>query len=286
MMRLFVLVSLCLSFAVTGCNNGGKKRQSLRKNKAGVDAKASENSQKINKAIEDKKCLRVDKLVREIMKLKDETVVIYTSDLDLGLLSVTADPTFESQVDAKTRAHALLKNDREPILESLRASDLQTRSSIAFLLSISAIDDECKTAAFESTARATYEIFKKGPGALWMRNKADSADLILYQYDRKNKLTITHYTPNTAEYCGKQPRMLKRKYILAREDSTDKLELERGFAELIAANIEEPAEMTAALGKDSAGRMSAKVVLKYSVLRGVQQILQAETFQQPACTAP
>ena len=291
MYRLFVLSALCLAFAVTACNNGGKKRVAIRRGSPGqADANASEKTRNLNKAIEDKSCLRVDRLLSEIVKLKDETVVIYTSDLDLGLVSGAgrgADPRFESQVDAKTRANALLKNDREPILEAVRAQEIQSNSNIAFLLSLSALDDKCDNAVFSGPPRATFEVFKKGPGALWLLNKNDPSELIFYQYNRKDKLTITHYTPVTEKFCNAQPRMLKRKYILAREEATDKLELERGFAQMIADNISAPSEMTQILGKDTNGRTGGgSVTLKYSVVKAVQDILKSDKFQRPACPAP
>lgn len=291
MYRLFALSALCLAFAVTACNNGGKKRVTIHRDKPGQgDANASEKTRNLNKAIEDKKCLRVDKLLSEIVKLKDDTVVIYTSDLDLGLVGGAgpgADPSFESQVDAKVRAHAVLKNDREPILEALRARDIQSGSHISFLLLLSAIDEKCETAAFGGPAPATFEIFKKGPGALWMRNKKDPSELLFYQYNRRDKLSITHYTPITEKFCTAQPRMSKRKYIVAREEAADKLELDRGFAQMIADNIDEPAEMTQALGKDGSGRTGGgTVTLRFSVVKAVQDILKDDKFQRPVCPAP
>ncbi len=292
MFRLFVLATLCLSFAVTACGGGGKKRATIRKGDKGEAGKESEKTRALNKAIEDKKCLRLDRLFSEIVKLKDETVVIYTSDLHLGNVAgggAGAQPTFEPQVDDKVRAAAFLAPQAkpEPILQSLRASEIQTSAHKAWLMSVSAIDQDCKVAAFENTGmKATYDIIKSGRTALWLKNK-DGSEFLFYQYDRKNKITITQYTSNTEKFCGKDARFIKRQYMVGLDESADNIQLDRSFAQLIADNMDEPVALTAALGKDANGRVSSgKVIIKFSVMKAIQEILHEGRFTKPVCPAP
>jgi len=282
MWRLFIIIGLGGAMLVTSaCDDSAKGRTPLKKARDGGNTKASERTKGINKAAGEKGCLRIDNLLKAIISQKNETVLIYTSDLDLGLVTGNSDQremSFESQVDDKARAHAFLKDPVEPLVEAVASQDLQS-STKAFLFSPASMDDECKTVTFANIVRKQFAVVKKSKDSLWLQNREDTSELIHYNYNRKDKLFITHYTPNVTLVCGKTPRMLKRTYVLAREEGLNHLEVDRKFAEMIAKNITPPLELAAALSKGS----SRRVTLSYPAWSVVQQILRSDKFAQPAC---
>jgi|GEM_PF-6231876 len=283
MFRQFSIIALGVSLVVTAaCNNGGNKRVALRKSKTGANGKASDTTNKINAAIADAKCLRIDKLINEYIKLKDETILIYTSDVNIGLYGAVGgtDVAFNGETDLKVRANAVLhKTGLDPVIESIPAQKLQT-SSIESLMSVVSMDQKCEVVAIRGVAETpNFDVIKKSSSELVLRNQRNPSVVLRYQYNSLNKLTVTRYLPDS-NYCGKQHNVKMTKYVVAREAAMEKLEIDRGYATAIAENIDEPVEMKNALANNVS---SVFINLSLPTMTQVRQALSADGFSDPAC---
>lgn len=282
MYRQFVLIALSLSFVVTACNDGGKKRVSLRKGRPVLDAKASNRTKEINKAIGDSPCLRIDKLIKEYMKLKDENVLIYTSDVNIGTMSLT-DLDFAGESDLQIRSSATFtKNSIEPVVETIPATKLQ-HSAIEALMSVTDMDSKCELVAIPGVALTpNFKVMKKSPNELWLRNSVEPKISLRYQYDRVDKFIVTLYKPDE-RFCGGHGGMRMIKYVIAREAAMQNVELERGFANAIASMIKAPVEMSTELSEQAATRSPLMVTLKTETMSTVRQLLRSDSLTPAVC---
>ena len=282
MYRLIVVTALSLSFAVTACGGSGKKRVSLKKNRPDLNNKGSEKTKGLNAVLTDPKCLRVDKLIMAMVKLKDENVLVYTADANVGNFETVAltDVNFLSETDVKIRAASVIKKgDIDPIVESQAATNLQ-RGSIKTLMSLTSIDVDCKTASVVGvTDTPNFDIVKKTSEELWMKNRINPNFVLRYQYNRVDKLTITEFRPKIG-LCGRPAGLEMTKYVVAREAAMSKVELDREYAQALASVIEAPDSLTKAL----AAAPSAKTItLAPEVLATVRELLNSDTAKTAAC---
>lgn len=280
MYRKIVLIALCLSFAVTACNNGGKKRVSLKKGKGGpIDAKASEGTKGMNKALADTKCLRVDTYFTTLTGQKEETVLVYTSDVNVGTLNAVGgkDASITPEQDQKVRAVVALDTGSDPLVVSSAAKDIYGYETIAQFY-VSAIDVKCELADIKA-AGGTFDIVKSHPDELLLVKKGNPQKSIRYKYDRATgKMTITQINPAPGSVCGRNNRSIQQTYVIARDKDMQTVELENGYAKVIVDNIEEPAELTKALAA-STGRVSVPT----ATMDRVRQTIFNPSTTKPVC---
>ncbi len=288
MYRHFVIIALGLSFVVTACNDGGKRRVSLKKGRPVVDAKASERTKAINGALTDSKCLRIDKLITEYMKVPDENLLIYTSDLNIGKFASAGltNLKFNEETDVKIRASATLAKDSfEPVLESITAGKLQN-SSIEALMSVVALDAKCEVASIRGVAETPdFMIIKKSADELWLRNTRNPLITLRYQYNRVAPFTVTLFKPDQP-FCGLHGGVRMIKYVIARENAMLNIELDRGFAQAIASVIKAPDELAAQVAEQTPQNLRAPVKLKFETMTAVRQLLNSESFTPAVCPKP
>lgn len=220
-MRLFMIIGLGMTLAVTSaCQKSGKHRAKF---KTGTQAeeKASARAEAINNMIGDSsKCLRVDKLIAAMMTTPDETYMLYTSDTNV-----------------------IEKADQEPFLEILTGKNLIDGSTRAFYLKLEGLDDKCETVSLPNTGGPRAAVFKvlktSNKNKLNLQNANDPEDLISYEYNRKNHLKITTFTSSLA--CGKKIRV-QRTWTLAYGEGLERLNVSREMMNLFDRNIQLPTE--------------------------------------------
>jgi hypothetical protein len=282
MYRLIVVIALSLSFVVTACGGSGKKRVSLKKNRPDFNGKASEKTKGLNAALTDASCLRVDKLIKAMMQLKDENVLVYTADANVGNFETAAlrDVRFLGEADVKIRAASVIKKGGlSPLVEFQPASELQ-KGSIKALMSLGDIDTKCEIASVPGvTDTPNFNIVKKTGEELWMKNIINPNVVLRYQYNRVDKLTISEFRPKRG-LCGRSEGLEMTKYVVAREGAMKKVDLDRGYAEALASVIDAPAPMTQALAQASSAR---SITLTPEVMATVRELLNSDTAKTAAC---
>jgi hypothetical protein len=273
MYRLVVVIALSLSFAVTACGGSGKKRVSLKKNRPDLKGKGSPI---------DPKCLRVDKMINDMVKLKDEKVLVYTADVNVGNFETMAltDVNFVAETDVKIRAAFVVTKDGFDHLVEVQPANRLQNGSIDSLMSVVAIDTDCKIASVRGvTDTPDFAIVKSTSEELWMKNRRNPSIVLRYQSNHKDKLTITRFLPADG-VCGRRAGLKMTKYVVAREGAMNKVELDRGYAQVLASVIEAPESMTQALAQAPSAR---SITLTPEVMATVLEQLNSNKVKPAAC---
>lgn len=283
-MRTFVvLISIGVSLFVTACNNDNSR---VSVNKRPLLGKTTSRIKGLQESLKSSKCLPIDKLIKNVADLGTETILIYTNDVDLGVLDFSNSTgllNFQSALlDDKSRIPTVLKSKDEPILEALPANNIQS-SSISYLLSPIKIDDNCEIVTFKSGKDLEeFEVLRKEKRKLSLRHKIDKSLFVEYLYPRSasDKLTIKVYrTNNQATTCNKPTPQIVRTYILDFGQNQEFLNLNSGYVNLISKNVSgAPKEL------EHPQKNSGDVLIRYPVMVRVQQLLNAKDFN-PTCSA-
>lgn len=260
-MRLFIIMGLGLTMAVTSaCQKGGKRREHFR---TGTQEKASARAAAINSIVgESAKCLKVDKLIAALMGTPNETYLLYTSDLNF--------------IDKGEQ--------NEPLHEILTGENLLKNSSKSFYLSFNAIDDKCETVAMPDTGSGRPAVFKVLPTSnknrLNLQNVNDPTERLSYEYNRRNRLKITQYLSGGSK-CGKGGAFeVQKTYVLAFGEGMNHIVVSRRMMNLFKSVL--PAEASRATFETSRPNVT-RVELSYPTYSIMAEAVQKASAKGPIC---
>lgn len=260
-MRLLMIIGLGMTLAVTSaCQKSGKRRAKF-KTGAQSEEKPSARAEAINQMVGDQgKCLKVDKLIAALMTTPDETYLLYTSDSNF----------FE-------------KGSQEPLLEILTGRNLLKDSDRAYYLSLNAIDDKCEKVSLPNngTNRPGVYVVINGTNKnkLVLQNTADANEIITYDYNRKNNLTITVQTASSLTCGGKLP--LKRTWTLAFAEGLERMNVSKDMMNLFSKNIQLPTEAHRATFTGKVNQ--TRVHLSYPSFLKMAEAVKAATKENAIC---
>ena len=260
-MRLFIIMGLGLTMAVTtACQKGAKHRAHFRL--AGqADEKVSARAEAINNALGNGgDCLKVDRLIKVLTSTESETYLLYTANLNF-----------------------VEKGDKEPLLEILTGGNLLKNSNKSFYLGFQAIDEKCDTVAMNNTGGAKPAVFKvlktSNKDRLNLQNVNDPNELLSYEYNRRSHLKITHYLSGGLS-CGKGAFQVQKTYILAYGEGMNRITVSREMMNLFDRKVQLPTEARRATF-DTTRPNQTRVQLSfptYSIMAG--------TVSEAAASAP
>jgi hypothetical protein len=263
-MRLFIIMGLGLTMAVTtACQKGGKHRAHIRMGNQAQE-KTSARADAINGMLGDGgKCLKVDKLIAAMMATPNETYLFYTAD-----------------------ANFIEKGENEPLLEVLNGKNLLKNSTKSFYLSFNAIDDKCETVSMNNTGSARPAVFKvlatSNKNRLNLQNVNDPTEKLSYEYNRRNRLKITHYLSGGVS-CGKGGAFeVKKTYVLAYGEGMNHIVVSREMMNMFDGKIQMPTEARRAAFDTSRPNVT-RVEISYPTYSVMAELVGKAAAQGPIC---
>lgn len=263
-MRLFIIMGLGLTMAVTtACQKGGAHRAHIRMG-AQAQEKVSARADAINNMLGDSgKCLKVDKLIAAMMATPNETYLFYTADLNF-----------------------IEKGDNEPLLEVLNGDNLLKNSTKSFYLSFNAIDDKCETVSMNNTGSGRPAVYKvlssSNKNKLDLQNVNDPTEKLSYEYNRRDHLKITQYLSGGIS-CGRGGAFEVRKtYVLAYGEGMNHITVSREMMNMFDRKIQLPTEGRRAAFETTRPNMT-RVELSYPTYSVIAERVRLAATQSPIC---
>lgn len=287
--RLFRFTSLIVALIVTLSCGDKKNSYPLRKADAAGAGDFAKKTDAIKKALGDGPCLRIDILTKELAKLKDDKIIIYSYNMQTGQVNPTADRSkriFEPDQDWLLRTHTFYNAKTAGFFfEQIQAKDLH--HSLHNYLLPSVVDEKCESVTFNNDPENSWTVIRKSPNSLWLQNKNSPTNIHRYLYDGESKLYVDVVTGETVGYCGRERSEVLSSYVVTRQQ-TGKLEMDYEFASLIAGLIDEPEELTKALNlEDSKNKNTPdEVSLMPKTLESIYQMVRNEEVSAPPACDP